>query len=252
MDYFRTSKRGETLLVTLSNPPYNTVHSDILESGAAMFGELANDPPAGGVVLTGEGEDFTRGMDTKVAATFDEAGANRARHAINIFCASLHRLPCALVSAVNGHAIGAGLCAASACDIRIAAEGAKLGFTFVKLGLHPGMGATYFLTRAIGYSAALELMLTGRVIKTEEAMRLGLVSESHAADAIVDRAKEIADEICTAGPEAVRQLLESMRTGPRELPAALAREAVCQSINYASSEFKEGVRAIQEKRPPSF
>jgi enoyl-CoA hydratase len=156
-----------------------------------------------------------------------------------------------LIAAINGHAIGAGLCVACGCDIRIAQTGAKLGLTFTKLGLHPGMGGTFFLPRLIGQAAASELILTGRVIETARALELGLVS-SVVESGVVDAAMKIAGEIVTCGPEATRQVLEALRNPAGTLEEALKREALCQSINYAGKEFKEGVRATIEKRPPAF
>jgi enoyl-CoA hydratase len=157
-----------------------------------------------------------------------------------------------LVAAINGHAVGAGLCLASACDIRIAADKAKLGFTFTRLGLHPGMGASYFLPRIIGRAAATELMLTARLIDVEKAARVGLVSAVTSSEGILGEAERIAGEIADCGPEATRQLLETVRGGLRELDGHLEREALAQSVNYASAEFKEGVRAAIEKRPAKF
>lgn len=189
MDYFETSKRGETLVVTLSNPPYNTVHSDILESGAAMFGELASDPPAGGVVLTGAGVDFTRGMDTKVAATFDEAGANRARHAINIFCASLHRLPCALICAVNGHAIGAGGIVALCGDWVVASDnGQRIGLPEAKAGLVFPTVAQAILDHWLDPVWRRRLALTSQLLGPGDAKLAGLVDEIVAPDTLLETA----------------------------------------------------------------
>ena len=178
MEYFKQEQRGEVLVVTLSNPPYNTVHSDILEAGASMFEALAKDPPKGGVVLTGEGSDFTRGMDTKVAARFDEAGAARARHAINIFCASLHRLPCALVCAVNGHAIGAGGIVALCGDWVVAADGdQRIGLPEAKAGLVFPTVAQAILDHWLDPVWRRRLALTSELLGPHDAITAGLVDE---------------------------------------------------------------------------
>ncbi len=108
MSYFPTEDRDGTIIITLTNGERNTLNPDLLEEGAALLQDLAKDPPKAGVVLTGAGEHFTCGMDTKVAAALDEAGRERAVAGINNFCAGLHHLPCALVGAVNGNSIRAG------------------------------------------------------------------------------------------------------------------------------------------------
>jgi enoyl-CoA hydratase len=157
-----------------------------------------------------------------------------------------------LIAAINGAAVGAGLCVACACDFRVASDTTKLGFTFVKLGLHPGMGATYFVPRIVGASVATELLLTGRVIDAQEALRLGVVSRVCGADKVMEEARAIATEILSCGPEATGQLLQTMRGDPTYLTQTLDREASCQSVNYASAEFAEGVAAIKEKRSARF
>jgi enoyl-CoA hydratase len=157
-----------------------------------------------------------------------------------------------IIAAINGAAIGAGLCLAAACDIRIAVADAKLGVTFVKLGLHPGMGASYFFPRTLPASFANEFLLTGKIIQAEEALRLGFLSRVAAAENLRELAQGMGEEILAAGPLAGRQLLETLRGSDAGLQQALEREATCQAENYASSEFAEGILAIREKRSPNF
>lgn len=207
------------------------------------------------VILTGSGRAFSAGGNLEMlkAKTKLSPEENRLRmlEFYNSFL-TIRDLKVPLIAALNGHAIGAGLCVACACDIRVVSEKAKLGFTFTRLGLHPGMGATYFLPQVIGNSRALELMITGRVIAGEEVLRFGLGSQLVKEEDVLKRAHEIASEILECGPEATRQLLESMRLAPVSLEQALAREAACQSLNYKSGEFLEGVQATMEKRKPAF
>jgi enoyl-CoA hydratase len=157
-----------------------------------------------------------------------------------------------LIAAINGAAVGAGLCVACACDFRVASDTTKLGFTFLKLGLHPGMGATYFVPQIVGPSVAAELLLTGRVIDAHEALRIGIVSRVCGVAEVMNEAHAITAEILGCGPEATSQLLETLRGEPALLTRALEREASCQSVNYASAEFAEGVAAVREKRSASF
>jgi len=207
------------------------------------------------IILTGAGRAFSAGGDLKMLdgkrAISGEANRLLMLGFYDSFL-SLRELSVPLIAAINGAAVGAGLCVASACDMRIAATGAKLGFTFVRLGLHPGMGATYFLPRVIGHAHAAELLLTGRVIDADYALRIGLVSKVVAPDQVLAEAQLIAAELNEGGPEAIRQLLESIRTPQATLEQALQREALCQAVNYRGEEFAEGVKAVMEKRKANF
>jgi enoyl-CoA hydratase len=207
------------------------------------------------VILKGAGKAFSAGghlamLEAKRTLTGE---ANRiAMHTFYKSFLCLLDLKTPLIAAIKGAAIGAGLCLACACDIRIASEDAKLGFTFLKLGLHPGMGATFLLPRIVGSSTATELLLTSRVVGAEEALRMGLVSRVCSNSDLPDAALSIAREILACGPEASAQLLETMRGDMTELSTALEREALCQSINYAGIEFAEGLAAVREKRSANF
>ena len=207
------------------------------------------------IIITGAGRAFSAGGDLAMlkhkTTLSKKENEERMLWFYDSFL-SLLDLEIPLIAAINGHAIGAGLCVASACDIRVVASGAKLGFTFVKLGLHPGMGATFVLPQVLGAAAARELLLTGRIIDADEGARLGLVSKVVPADSLLQEAIGIAEEISGNGPECIRQLLVSLRTPILNLRDALAREALCQSENYAGAEFLEGVEATMAKRKPSF
>jgi enoyl-CoA hydratase/carnithine racemase len=207
------------------------------------------------VILTGKGKAFSAGghleMLDKKRTLPGETNRVLMHSFYNSFL-SLLELKVPLIAAINGAAIGAGLCVACACDIRIATTNAKLGFTFLKLGLHPGMGATYLVPRIIGRSAATELLLTARVVDAQEAFRLGLVSNVVEPSQLSLTVDGVVQELLSCGRESSAQLLETMRADLTGLRSALEREALCQSINYASAEFAEGVSALREKRTPTF
>lgn len=222
MGYFKTEMSGDTLVVRLANPPYNALNSDMLEALAQHFEAVGEDPPAGGVVLTGEGDNFTRGMDVKVAATFDEAGAARARHAINIFFASLHRLPCALVGAVGGHSIGAGGIAMLCCDWVVAAQGDyRIGLPEAKAGLPFPTVAQAVLDHWLDPVWRRRLALTSQLIGPDEAVNAGLADELVPADALLSRAVEMAQAMnAQAGFAACKRQLRARANA--EIDALLA------------------------------
>ena len=152
---------------------------EMTSSWVAAVDELAADRSVRAVVVTGEGSAFCSGGNTSWIASEPDASVDHLRTRMIAFYRawlSIRRLEVPTIAAVNGAAIGAGLCLALACDIRYAAAGAKLGAPFVKLGMHPGMAATYLLPNVVGEAHARELLLTGRVVDADEALRLGLVS----------------------------------------------------------------------------
>ncbi len=207
------------------------------------------------IILTGAGKSFSAGghlemLDAKRSKTSEQNRLGMLAFYDSFL--SILSLNVPVIAALQGAAVGAGLCLACACDIRIATSDAKLGFTFLKLGLHPGMGGTFLLPRVVGNSMATELLLTGRIITAEEALRIGLVSRIVPREKLLDEANIIAQEMLSCGPEASAQLLRTMRADLAALPAALEHEARCQSINYASAEFAEGISAIREKRAARF
>jgi enoyl-CoA hydratase len=162
-------------------------------------------------------------------------------------------VPVPVIGAINGPAIGAGLCFAMGMDMRLAAKSAKMGVTFVGLGLHPGMGATHFLPRIVGPQVAARMMLTGEVLSGEEAARVGLVLEAVDEAALMPKALDLAGKIAAQAPVAVRACVRSLRMAADEgLDRALWREADAQSYCYSGADLKEGVAAVAGKRKPMF
>jgi enoyl-CoA hydratase/carnithine racemase len=204
------------------------------------------------LILTGAGKAFSAGGSLQMLEEKKKLSGEENRMRMLSFYRSflnILKLEIPLIAAINGAAIGAGLCLACACDIRIAAVDAKLGFTFAKLGLHPGMGATYFLPRIVSPSLASELLLTARVVTAEEALRLGLVSKTCPKENVMDEALVIAREISLSGKESIRQLLFTLRNNVyANLDEALEREALCQSLSYASEEFALGLQTVQKSK----
>ena len=148
-------------------------------SWVAAIDDLRDDRSVRAVVVTGEGPAFCSGGDTSWIVSEPDATVDALRTRMVAFYRawlSIRSLEVPTIAAVNGAAIGAGLCLALACDIRYAARSARLGAPFVRLGMHPGMAATWLLPEAVGLAAARDLLLTGRTVDADEALRLGLVS----------------------------------------------------------------------------
>lgn len=208
------------------------------------------------VVLTGEGRAFSAGGDLQFL--LDRAKDTPSRNGVLMrdfysLYLNLRKLELPLVGAINGPAIGAGMGIALFCDVRVATTEAKMGFTFVNLGLHPGMGTTHFLPQIVAPSIAAQLLLTGKVINGEEAARLGLVNKCVPRDQVLPSAIELAEEMAKPSAVAVRTLVRSLRMKQDAgLEASLQREADAQAHSYASKDYLEGVQALIEKRAPNF
>ena len=196
MTYFPTENRDGTIIVTLTNGERNTLNPDLLEEGAAALQMLAKSPPEGGVVLTGAGEHFTCGMDTKVAASLDEAGQKRAVASINAFAAALHRLPCAVVCAVNGNAIGAGGIMMLCADWIYAATGHyKIGLPEAKAGLPFPAVPQAILDHWLEPAWRRRLALSSMLLKPNEAIGAGLVEATVMPGDLIDKSVAKAREM---------------------------------------------------------
>jgi enoyl-CoA hydratase/carnithine racemase len=212
--------------------------------------------PARVVIVRGAGPCFSAGGDLGFLEERLKSNSAENHQTMRRFYddyLSIRTLQVPTIAALHGAAIGAGLCFAMACDMRLCAEGTKLAVNFVKLGLHPGMGATWFLPRLVGPARAAELLMTGRTVDAGEAFAIGLVNELTPGDGLVERARELAKDIAAAGPLAVMQVKQSLTAdSAAELNDLLEVEATAQAMNYSTKDLAEGVRAVKEKRAPKF
>ena len=247
---------GVALLV-LDNPGQRNAMSDEMTAAwVAAVDELAADRSLRTVVVTGEGSAFCSGGDTSWIASEPDASVDHLRTrmmAVYLAWLSIRRLEVPTIAAINGPAIGAGLCVALACDLRYAASGARMGVPFVRLGMHPGMAATHLLPEAVGIAAARDLLLTGRLVDADEALGLGLVSRVLDRDTFLDEVLATAAGIAATAPVASRLTkLALAGHGHADLETALQWEALAQPVTLATADLQEGIRAAREKRPPVF
>jgi enoyl-CoA hydratase len=258
LEHLRVERPSDGVVrLVLDNPDQRNAMSDqMTASWVAAVDELAADRSVRVVVVTGEGSAFCSGGNTSWIASEPDATVDQLRTRMIAFYRawlSIRKLEVPTIAAVNGPAIGAGLCLALACDLRYAAAGARLGAPFVKLGMHPGMAATFLLPNVVGEAHARDLLLTGRVVDADEALRLGLVSR------VLDPASFLADVLGTAAGIAATAPIPSKLTtlalrdgGHADLESCLQWEAMAQPITLATADLQEGIRAAQEKRPAVF
>jgi enoyl-CoA hydratase/carnithine racemase len=247
-------------IVTLNQPDnLNAMTATMGDEIEAVVADLRSRPPSElrAVVLTGAGRAFSAGGDLAfLDARRDDSPTSNAEIMRRFYARflSIRKLPVPVVACINGPAIGAGLCFAMAADVRVTHDKAKLGFTFVGLGLHPGMGATHTIALAAGAQTASRMLLTGDIVGGQEALALGLVTASCAdAPAALAETLGIARRIAAQSPLAVRATLQTLRqTADFGLDAALQREADAQAQSYASADYAEGLAAIKAKVTPSF
>lgn len=245
------------VVLTLNDPDRRNVMSDEMTAQwVEAIAALKVDREVRCVVVTGAGTAFSSGGNTAWIASEPDATVDRLRTRMIAFYRdwlSIRDLEVPVIAAVNGHAIGAGLCLALAADLRFAATGAKLGAPFVKLGMHPGMAATYLLPNVVGEAHARDLLLTGRTIDSDEALRLGMVSRVMSAETFRDEAIAVAADVARTAPIPSRLTTLALRDGGHaSYESAIQWEALAQPITLATADLQEGIAAAREKRPAQF
>ncbi len=250
---------GHVAIITLDRPDaLNALSLQLTVDLLAACGKAIEDG-ARAVVLTGRGRAFCSGGDLREMRSMWER-EGRIEAFLEDPLAALHGViklireaPIPFVAAVNGVCAGAGTNFALACDLIVADETATFNEAFVRIGLSPDCGGTYFLPRAIGEKLAAELFMLGGTIDAARALQIGMINRVVAAEALIDEARSIADKLA-AGPTGsigrIKRMLNS--TFSNDLDAQLALEHECQIDSGRSNDFREGVTAFFEKRPPAF
>ena len=256
--HLRLDRRDDGVAVLrLDNPDQRNAMSDeMTASWVAAVEWLAADRDLRAVVVTGEGSAFCSGGNTGWIASEPDASVAALRERMLPFYRawlSIRRLEVPTIAAVNGPAIGAGLCLALACDLRYAVPGARLGAPFVRIGMHAGMAATYQRPPVVGPAHARDLLLTGRTVSDDEALRMGLVSAVLPAEGFLDAVLETAAGIAATAPVASRLTTVALRgSGAADFESALQWEAMAQPLTLATADLQEGIAAAKDKRPPRF
>lgn len=256
--HLRLDRRADGVAVlTLDNPSLrNAMSEEMTASWVRAIDELAADRDLRAVVVTGADGAFCSGGNTSWITSEPDATVDHLRTRMIAFYRdwlSIRRLEVPTIAAVNGAAIGAGLCLALACDLRYAVRGAKLGAPFVQLGMHAGMAGTYLLPNVVGPAIARDLLLTGRIVDADEALRLGLVSRVVEPDGFLQEVLEIAAGIARTAPIASRLTTLALRDGGHaDFESAIQWEALAQPVTLATDDLHEGIAASRERRAPVF
>jgi 2-(1,2-epoxy-1,2-dihydrophenyl)acetyl-CoA isomerase len=247
------TREGGVLTVTLNRPDVlNALNASVHAGLRAAFVE-AEEPGVRAVVLTGAGRGFCVGQDLQEFSSGAGDVADNLRQNYHRNVLAIRALEKPVIAAVNGPAAGAGLSLALACDVRIASDAASFVPAFVKIGLVPDSGGTWFARRLLGTARAFEWLTTGRRLTADEARELGLVSEVVPAAEFAERMREVGHYFASLPTRAVwqtKRLLDAAETSL--LPEQLEREAATQAELTRTPDFAEGVAAFLEKREPAF
>jgi len=248
-------RRGAVTLLFVNRPDVlNALNRETLAEIESCALAFAADPSQGALIVTGSGEkSFISGADINELAVLDPRGAEDISRFGQRVLASLARAGKPVIAAINGYAFGGGCELALACHIRLAAENAVLGLPEVSLGIIPGYGGTQRLPRLVGAGRALEIILSGRRVKADEAERIGLVNRVVPRDQLLAEAEKLAQAILKNGPLAVAAVLEAVDRGlSLPLDDGLRLESGQFGILAASEDMHEGLQAFLEKRPARF
>ena len=222
----------------------NAYTSQMGEEIVAAFRALRDDDAVRAVILTGAGQGFCAGVDLEALAAL-QAGRTTGKgpklgeeEFVNAFPLELLEYPKPVIAAIHGAAIGVGVTMSLPCDLRIAGEGAKLGLTFTKLGILPGLGSTHLLPRIVGLAKAQELVLTARIIRAPEALEIGLVNRVVPDASLLETAREIAAAIAECDPIALRLAKRALQHGAVSgMAEAMAHEkAASAALRKAKAE----------------
>ena len=243
-------------MVTLNRPEQrNAMTPELLDAFSEAIDEARADSGIRCLVITGEGRCFSAGADLRSSLQRTDLGkpSREASFAMYEPFLKVLEVEVPVIAAMNGHTVGGGFGLALLADIRVANVDAKYGGNFARVGIHSGLGISYVLPRLVGLANASELLFTGRLVRGDEALRMGLVTHAEESSEVLPRAMELARGIAGSAPTAVQQMKASIRRNLGwDIRAAAEEEAGLQAASLATEDAKEGVAAILEKSEPEF
>lgn len=241
--------------ITINRPDkMNALNKDVIGELGEAIDEVYNNPEIKSAVITGSGaKAFVAGADITEFGGLDAAGgAALSKRGQDLVFSKIENSPKPIVAAVNGFALGGGCELAMACHFRIASENAKFGQPEVNLGLIPGYGGTQRLVQLIGKGKAMELLMTGDMIKADEALSLGLVNHVFPSEQLMEDTYKILTKIQSKAPLAVQKIIGLVNEAATVSPSGLSHEIKAFGECFATADKEEGTKAFLEKRAPVF
>ncbi len=257
MSLIQLEQLGPIGRLILNNPgELNAMTPEMGDAIAAAVPALNSNSDLRVVVVTGAGRAFSAGGNLQFILEHTLKSLEENRIEMIEFYSKflkLRDIEVPTIAMLNGPAIGAGFLIALACDLRYAAAGVKLAANFAKLGLSSGMGGLYWLTKLAGPAKAAELLFTGRTLTAEEGERMGLINGVFSPQALESGVQGIAREIAQNAPIALKIIKKGVQKAvTANLEEIFDYESTGQARSFLTEDLKEGVRAMQEKRPPNF
>jgi enoyl-CoA hydratase/carnithine racemase len=259
-DHVLYEVEGPVATITLNRPErLNAISGPMLATLTQRLLEADRDPDVRAIILTGAGRGFCSGLDLVDASSGDGIGSQSGQQLpVNLDLREappvvLHEIDTPTLCALNGGAAGYGMDMALGCDIRIAAESAKLAAAFTKRGVLPESGGTWLLPRLVGWAKAAEIIFTGRTLPADQCLELGLVNRVVPTELLMKEARAMAEEIAANAPLAVAASKRMMRVGLSEEFKDHVHHVYLQLVPlFSTQDFREGMQSFLEKRKPEF
>jgi len=252
-----TTQENSILTITFNKPEaLNALDEDMGRDFLKIMTKLKKQKDVRVVILTGAGRAFSSGgnLDMLTAKTKKTAAINQKelKKFYSLFL-SLRDIPQPVIAAINGPAVGAGFCLALACDFRYASTEAKLGANFARLGLAPGMGGTFLVTRLAGCTRASEILMLGDILTAEKSLHYGLLNDIFQPSELMDRVQQIAKQLSQNAPISlgmIKKGIQKALTG--SLTQLFDYDSKSQAACFKAKDILEGIASIREKRKPNF
>jgi len=252
-DFVRVEIRDGIGTIRLERPPMNALNRQVQEELREASTAVSTDDGVRAVIVYGGEKVFAAGADIKEMAEMSYVDMAARATDLSAALGSISRVPKPVVAAINGYALGGGCELALACDWRVVAEDAKLGQPEIKLGLIPGAGGTQRLARLVGPARAKDLVLSGRMVDAQEALRIGLADRVVPAGSVYDEAVALVTPFVNGPAQAVRAGKLAVDTGlDLDLNSGLAWESQLFAALFATEDRTEGMAAFMDKRKPNF
>ncbi|MCR9203215.1 MAG: enoyl-CoA hydratase-related protein [Halobacteriovoraceae bacterium] len=261
LKHLKCDFKNHQLWITLDRPDSaNAFHLPMIDELVSTLEKADHHDEVRVIVITGSGKNFCAGGDVVAMKEKKEMFSGESDELRRNYQKGIQRIPRAMeqlqkptLALVNGAAIGAGCDFACMCDLRIGSHSTKMGETFTKLALVPGDGGTYFLPRVVGYTKAMEMFLTGKIYRGEECFKMGLLNEYVEDEELTKKGEELANLISSNAPTAIQMTKKALKVSYlKDLQTSLDLLAAFQGITQRTEDHFEGLKALQEKRSPSF